>query len=144
MLRALSALPLIFSLAFGPAALAQDDWDSVRKIAEAQYEIIKMMIEKGQFEKVPSAAAKVFELDFPSSKEHLLVDAASYWTDLLLHHKQPAMAHEILGSAYQSVKLDKSKAALCLERAYVYKMEGNLEAAQKMFEKSVEHESKAP
>lgn len=144
MLRRLTLFCLGLSLMASPLLLAQKDWDSVRKIAEAQHEIVVMLIEKGEFQKVPEAASKVLDLNFPGDKEHLMVDAASFWTDLLLHRRQPQLAQQLLDSAYQRVRLNKSKAALCREKAYVFKIQGDLDAAQKMFEKSVELESSRP
>ena len=123
-----------------PHLLSQSSWEEIRSIAQSQHEIIMLLIEKGEFSKVPEAAQEIFKLEFPPPQEHRLVEEARLLTDALIHHKQIDIAHQVLKNALESVSENKSKAQLLKEQAYLYKHEGKSDEAMKCFERSVELE----
>jgi len=138
---------LLCSLLFVPAFLVapqNSNWDEVRQIAESQHEIVMLLIEKGQYDKVPKAAREIFQLRFPESEEPRMVKEAQVLTNALLHHNQTAIAHQVLDSALTAVKSANAKSRLHREKAYVYKKEGKTDEAMAEFETSVRLESGKP
>jgi hypothetical protein len=99
-----------------------------------------LLIEKGEFEKVPQAADEIFRLDFPEDKEPLLLQEVEILVDALVHHKQIAVAHQIVDSAFKCAVSTKSKAQLHREKGYLFKKEGKTEEALRSFERSKELE----
>jgi tetratricopeptide (TPR) repeat protein len=132
--------PFLAMIAFTGTALfatSQESWEEIRPIAEAQHEIVLLLIERKEFDKVPGAAREIFHLGFPEAQEHRLVKEAEILTNALLHHNQTRIAHQVLDDALLSVKTRGAKAKLHREKAYVYKKEGNTDEAMRQFELAV-------
>ncbi|HLV01436.1 MAG TPA: hypothetical protein VKZ59_09225 [Acidobacteriota bacterium] len=138
--RLFSTFSLLYLLLLPISLQAQSNWEEVREIAGSQHEIVMLLIEKKEFAKVPAAARKIFEMQFPDEQQHLLVKEAEILTDALLQHDQTQIAHQVIEMARRAVKTNKLKAALYREQAYVYKKEGNSDAAMECFQKSIELE----
>jgi len=115
-------------------------WEDTRHLAEAQHEIVMLLIEKGEFEKVPQAANEIFQLSFPEDQERLVLIEVEMLVDALVHHKQIIVAHKVVDLALGCEITAKSKAQLHREKGYLFKMEGKAEEALKSFEKSKELE----
>ena len=111
-------------------------WEEIRHLAEAQHEIVMLLIEKGEFSKVPEAAAEIFALKFPPDQEHLLLKEVEILVDALLQQQQIGVAHQVVDAALQCVSTSKAKAQLHRERGYLFKNEGKTEDAMKSFEES--------
>jgi hypothetical protein len=134
----MSPLPLLLTFLLLPASVQQNpDWEEVRHIAESQHEILLLLIEKKDFERIPKVAGEIFRLPFPPDQEHLVVKEIEILTDALLHHNQLALAHRILDDALRCVKTTRSRAQIHREKAYVFKKEGKTDEAMAEFEKSV-------
>ena len=131
---------LLFLLFFPTPLVAQNSWEEIREIAGSQHEIVMLLIEEKEFDQVPTAARKIFEMQFPDNQHHLFVKEAEILTDALLQHNQTQIAHQLIEMARNAVKANKHKAALYREQAYVYKKEGNRDAAMECFQKSIELE----
>lgn len=130
-----------FCLILGSSGLVQgQSWEETRNLAEVQHEIVMILIEKGEFDKVPQAAREIFQLNFPSDKEPLLLEEVEILIDALVHHRQIAVAHQIVDSALLFAATTNSKAQLHREKGYLYKREGKTEEALKSFERSKEIE----
>ena len=132
--------PALLTIIFTGTALfaaAQDNWEEIRPIAEAQHEIVLLLIERQEFDKVPGAAREIFNLGFPEDQEHRLVKEAEILTNALLHHNQTHIAHQVLDEALLCVKTRGARAKLHREKAYVYKKEGKTDEAMREFERSV-------
>jgi len=129
-----------FGLLFPLFAFLQSNWKDIQPIAEAQHEIILLLLEKQEFEKIPAAAQKIFDLDFPKNQESRIVKEAQILSDALLKHNQTGIAHRVLDSAIHSVTTNAALAALHREKAYVFRKEGKKDEAMKSFEKSLELE----
>jgi hypothetical protein len=119
-------------------AFFQSNWQEIQPIAEAQHEIILLLIEKQEFDKVPAAAQKIFDLDFPREQETKIVKEAQILIDALSKHNQIKIAHQILDSAMESVTTSTALAALHKERAFILRKEGKKDEAMKHFEKYLE------
>ncbi|HSR51977.1 MAG TPA: hypothetical protein VLV83_14195 [Acidobacteriota bacterium] len=124
---------LIFCLAPLALVLAQD-WDEDRSQAEAQYEIIKLLIKNDEFGKVPAATQKLFSLKFPESAEQHFVDTAERISAALSDKHQYDVAHSVLDQALKACKKKKSHGRLYKEKAWIFKKQGNDGDAMKYFE----------
>lgn len=118
----------------------QNNWEDVRVIAETQHEIVLLLIEKEEFDKVPQAAREIFKLHFPEDQEHRIVKEAQILTSALLHHNRMDIAHQIVQDAMRCVKMPQSKAELHKEQAFIYRREGKDDEALKEFEESLKLE----
>lgn len=124
-----------------PVFLQEDALSETLHLAESKHEILLLLIEKKEFEKIPQVAGEVFRLPFPPEKEHLVVKEVEILSDALIHHKQYAIAHRILDDALTCVETSKAKAQLHREKAYIFRKEGKNDEAMEEFEKSVALES---
>jgi len=132
-----------FALCFilcAPSLLQGQSWEETRHLAEVQHEIVMLLIEKGEFDKVPQAADEIFQLNFPKDQEPLLLQEVQILIDALVHHQQITVAHQIVDSALNSEITAKAKAQLHREKGYLFKKEGKAEEALKSFERSKELE----
>ena len=109
------------------------NWEKTRHLAEVQHEIVMLLIEKGEFEKVPQAATEIFRLNFPPDQEHLILVEVEILVDALIHHKQITVAHQVVDSALECKLTAKSKAQLHREKGYLFKQEGKMEEALESF-----------
>jgi hypothetical protein len=116
----------------------QSDWEEIQDLASAQHEIVLLLIEKGEFEKVLDAANEIFELDFPENEEHRLIGSIVILTDALVRNDKIGIAHQIVTTALKRVVTKKSKARLHQERAYLFRKQGKAEEALRSFKKSKE------
>ena len=118
----------------------QDNWEEVRVIAETQHEIVLLLIQKEEFDKVPQAAREIFKLHFPPDQEHRIVKEAQILTSALLHHNRTDIAHQIVSDAMRCVRQPQSKAELHKEQAFIYQQEGKNDDALREFEESLKLE----
>ncbi|MFQ5928666.1 MAG: hypothetical protein ACE5MK_03140 [Acidobacteriota bacterium] len=143
-------MPNLFALLFlllypqTTSKTEQENWEQIRSIAEAQHEIVMLLIKKTQFDKVLEASKKIFSLNFPYDQEHLFVKEGQIVADALIHHKQYELAHDVLDAALKAVISSKSKASLYKEKAYLCTKEGEDDEAMKLFEKALELEKSSP
>lgn len=112
------------------------NWETTRHLAEVQHEIVMLLIEKGEFGKVPQAANEIFLLDFPQDQERLILVEVEMLVDALVHHEQITVAHQVVDLALGCEITDKSKAQLHREKGYLFKKEGKAEEALESFERS--------
>lgn len=138
-------LPLLFCLpVVEVSAIEADKWEQTRRIAEAQYEIVTLLIKNTKFEKVLPACKKLFSLDFPKERLELLVDSARKVADLLVHQGQYGTAHQVIDEALKSVTSNRSKASLCREKTYICTREGKDHEAIRLWERAIELEKSTP
>lgn len=139
------SLLLVLLLALSPqAAQTNPDWETVRGIAEAEYEILMMMIDKREWSGVAAKARALFSLPFPEEHELLKVDAAREYVDKLVHADQLKLAHEVLDAALAGISAPHHQADIYREKGFVCEKEGRNKEAVGFFEKSVELERKRP
>ncbi len=117
--------------------MAQDDWEKTRSIAEAQHEIVMLLIKNKQYDKVLPASKKIFALNFPPSREYQLVDHARLASAALSEQQNFALAHQLLDEALKSVRTNKSKATLYKEKALICSKTGQDSQAMKFLEEAV-------
>jgi len=111
--------------------------DALLSIAESQYEIVKLTIKQGNYDRVLPEMRKIYELNLPQQYEQAVAESASLVAHLLVENKQFGLAHDVLNEALQRMKDDRNKASLLKIQAFVYKSEGKLQEALQTLEQAI-------
>jgi len=137
--------PLLILL-LGPQSNIVDSqgWERTRSIAEAQHEIVMLLINGKEFNKVLNASQEIFSLSFPYNQEPLFVTEGRILATALSDLQQYELAQALLDQALEAVSSNRSKALLYKEKAYHCKKEGKNDEAMEFFEKALELEKSAP
>ena len=135
---------LILSLSLQANLVDSQGWERSRSVAEAQHEIVMLLIKGKEFGKVLQASREIFSLKFPYNQEHLFVTEGRILSGALYDHQQYELAQALLDQALAAVNSNSSKALLCKEKAYLFKQEGKDDEAMEYFEKAIELEKSAP
>ncbi len=133
MIRILAVLLLGGSLIL----VEESEWDQTRRIAEAQHEVILLLIKNKAFDKVMDGCKKIFSLSFPRDREHLLVKSVTVFADSLVRQEQLRLARQVLDAALRVVRFKPSKATLYKEKGYISKVEGKDQEALAFFEEAI-------
>ncbi len=134
---------LLFALSPFPAAPqtagqgSRESIDALLSIAESQYEIVKLTIKQGLYDRVLPEMRKIYELNLPPQYEQAVAESASLVAHLLVENKQFGLAHDVLNEALPRMKDDRNKASLLKIQAYVYKSEGKLQEALQTLEQAI-------
>ena len=113
-------------------------------IAEAEHEIVKLLIQQGQFQRVIPEMRKILNLDLPLKYEEAVSQSASLIAEMLVERKQFAIAHELIEESQKRMRKSENKAALWKIQAYVYKTEGNVDKALECLERAIDLERTIP
>jgi tetratricopeptide (TPR) repeat protein len=116
---------------------SRDSVDALLSIAESQYEIVKLTIKQGLYDRVLPEMRKIYDLNLPPQYEQAVAESASLIAHLLVENKQFGLAHDVLNEALQRMRDDKNKASLLKIKAYVYKSEGRLQEALQTLEQAI-------
>ena len=137
---------LALLLLLGPQTNMIDSqgWERTRSIAEAQHEIVMLLINGKEFDKVLNASQEIFSLSFPYNQEPLFVTEGRILATALSDLQQYELAQALLDQALESVSSNRSKALLYKEKAYQRTKEGKNDDAMEFFEKALELEKSAP
>ena len=135
---------LILSFGLQANIVDSQSWERSRSVAEAQHEIVMLLIKGREFDKVLQASQEIFSLRFPYSQEHLFVTEGRILATALHDQQQHELAHALLDQALQAVNSNESKALLYKEKAYLCTKEGRDDDAMEFFEKAVELTKSAP
>jgi len=140
----ISVVFLLFTALSPFPALAQatgqggrESADALLSIAESQYEIVKLTIKQGNYDRVLPEMRKIYELNLPQQYEQAVAESASLVAHLLVENKQFGLAHDVLNEALQRMKDDRNKASLLKIQAFVYKSEGKLQEALQTLEQAI-------
>ncbi len=135
---------LILSLGLQANIVDSQGWERSRSVAEAQHEIVMLLIKGKEFDRVLPASQEIFALRFPYTQEHLFVTEGRILSGALSDHQQYELAQALLDQALQAVNSNNSKALLYKEKAYLCNKEGKDDEAMEFFEKAVELTKSAP
>jgi tetratricopeptide (TPR) repeat protein len=116
---------------------SRESLDALLSIAESQYDIVRLTIKQGLYERVLPEMRKIYELNLPPQYEQAVAESASLVAHLLVENKQFGLAHDVLNEALPRMKDDKNKASLLKIQAYVYKSEGRLQEAMQTLEQAI-------
>ncbi len=145
------ALLLTFCMLLaGPAALmpaygfnsesGQLTDDQMLSIAETQFEIAKLLVKEGRFDRVLPEMRKILDLNFQGENEQLVAKSSSLIARLLVDNRQYALAHQLLDETLAKMKQRENLASVLKIKAYLYKSEGKLQKAIETFERANELE----
>jgi tetratricopeptide (TPR) repeat protein len=132
-----NALLPISAPAQNPARGGQESIDALLSIAESQYEIVRLTIKQGMYDRVLPEMRKIYELNLPPQYEQAVAESASLVAHMLVENKQFGLAHDVLNEALPHMKDDRDKASLLKIQAYVYKSEGKLQEAMQTLEQAI-------
>jgi tetratricopeptide (TPR) repeat protein len=119
---------------------AQLSADQALSIAEKQYEIAKLLIKEGRFDRVLPEMRKILDLNLQGEYEQSVAESSSLIARLLAENKQTALAHELLDETIARMKQCGNIASLLKVKAYFYKSEGKTQKAIETFERAVDTE----
>jgi len=109
-------------------------------IAETQYEIARLLIKEGRYDRVLPEMRKILDLNFQGENEQLVAKSSSLIARLLVENKQVALAHALLDETLARMKQRENVVSLLKIKAYLYKSEGKLQKAIDTLERAVEIE----
>lgn len=124
----------------GGAAVLLTDTRSELAKGEALHEIIMILVEKGEYDKIPGESKKLLALELPDEMEELKVKSLAIIVRSLSEKKQHDTAHEIIEQALKAIKLKKNQAALLRLQGHLFKEQGNLARALELFRRAIELE----
>ena len=127
-----AAIPSVIVLLPGQT----DDLGKLRRTAQAQHEIVMLLIEKKEYAKAGEEANKIFQMKWPDGQESLLLYDLLGFSDRLRHAGQPAIALRLLETNYGTFKDAKSKAEIWMDKGYLYKEMGQPEKALECFKEA--------
>lgn len=117
------------------AAPAESSIEEKKAIAGPQIELIMLMIDKGEFDKIPVAFQKVLDLKFTGKHEKMVVDTIMIMSEQLNGKKQEKVSLKVVDMGLESMKEKDSLARLYKEKGFIYKLLNMPDEAMKMFEK---------
>ena len=141
-------LPLFLILWFGgTAAVAgsatqSPDLSRMRSIAEAQHEIVMILIKKGDFAGAVEEAGKIFQMNWPEDQEPVLLKELLAFSGQFRQKSQPALALRLLEANLVFFKTDRSKAAIWKDRGYINESIGEHDKAIQCFREAQRLEGK--
>ncbi len=123
----------------GEVAVLVDTRSELAK-GEALHEIIMILVEKGEYNKIAAESKKLLALELPEEMEELKVKSLAIIVRSLSEKKQHDTAHEIIEQALKAIKLKKNQAALLRLQGHLFKEQGNLARALELFRRAIELE----
>jgi tetratricopeptide (TPR) repeat protein len=123
-----------------PLAVEQADTavslERIKSVAEAQHEIVVLLIKKKEYEKAAAEANKIFDMKWPDDQEPLLVKELRNLNDKFLSSGQALLGLRLIERNLSRFKRRSSQAALLKEMGYSYKSLGQDEKALDCFKKA--------
>jgi tetratricopeptide (TPR) repeat protein len=126
-------LALLLLLVSGQAAAQsltkQPSNDAKLRYAAAQHEIITILINEGEYERVPAEFQKILDLGFSGTQEALVVKEAWAIVTGLMANRQFESAHRVVDEALRKTVRNDSRFALIMLKGKIFKQEGRLKDA---------------
>ena len=127
-------LAVLLCLAIGGSASAEAAADRMA-IAQAQHDMLVLLIDKGEYDKVPAEFQKILDLRFTGADEQKVVSEVLILSDLLVRKSQAKVSLRLVDMGLGSLKEKDSLVKLYKEKGFLYKTMGQPEKAMEMFEK---------
>jgi len=127
-------LAVLLCLAIGGSASAEAAADRMA-IAQAQHDMLVLLIDKGEYDKVPAEFQKILDLRFTGADEQKVVSEVLILSDLLVKKSQAKVSLRLVDMGLGSLKEKDSLVKLYKEKGFLYKTMGQPEKAMEMFEK---------
>ncbi len=126
--------PVISLSAFqanAPASL-----EKIKSMAEAQHEIVMILIKKKEYEKAAIEANKIFDLKWPNDQEPLLLAELLNLAAQFQQQSQDLLGANLIDRNLKYFKKPSSQAALLKELGYLYKRMNQNDKALDFFRKA--------
>ncbi|MBI2821520.1 MAG: tetratricopeptide repeat protein [Acidobacteria bacterium] len=139
-----ATLAFILALMLFRAAHGQTQdtaWEQTRRVAEAEHEIVALLIRQNNFDQVRAEMRKVYALKFPGQYEWMLSQEIEIVANALMNMSQFDIAHQVIDEGLVSLKVGKNQAAVLKKKAYILKKQGKDKEALQYFKQAVELES---
>lgn len=136
MSRLYGSIALIFLLAMGPVLLAEpgtETREGALRFAATQHEIIAILIEEGQFDRVLPEFQKILDLGFTGELEQLVVKEVWVVVNELSGANQFELGHQVVSSALRQLSEDESRFQLLMLKGKLYKQQGLVQEAVRTY-----------
>ncbi len=94
----------------------------IRSMAEAQHEIVMLLIRKKEYKEAATEAGKIFSMNWPADQEPLLLKELLFLSDQFVHNGQPKVGLQLLDDNARSFRTNSSRVAIWKEKGYLYKL----------------------
>ena len=126
-------LGLVYLLSPLSVSGGQADAAAIRSKAATQHEIVMILLQKKEFDQAANEACKIFEMNWPSTEEPVLLTEIQILSKKFQDDGQTALALRILDTNMKSFKSTKSQVWIWKEKGYLYKKMGQNEKALDCF-----------
>jgi tetratricopeptide (TPR) repeat protein len=123
---------------------ADDALAKLRSMAEAQHEIVMLLMRKKEFSNAAAEANKIFQMRWPADQEPLLLTELLGISNQFQQHKQEALALQLLEDNHGLFKQRKSQIDIYKELGYICKRLGRDDEALAYFKKAHDLEKAKP
>ena len=108
----------------------------LKSTAEAQHEIIMILLKQKEYEKALAEANKIFDMKWPADQEALLLDELLILTKAFKDQGQAALGLKLADRNLGCFKKNSSQAALWKEKGYLHNSLGREDKALECFKKA--------
>ena len=135
-------LSMLFAglISVGPLPAYQADssaaLEKTKSVAEAQHEIVLLLMKKQEYDKAMVEAGKIFDMRWPGDQEPLLLKELLNLADQFLSQGQAQLSLKLIEKNFKYFKKSSSQAAILKETGYLYKSLKQDEKAYESFRKA--------
>jgi tetratricopeptide (TPR) repeat protein len=122
-------LVFVIPLSLSSPAIQNSDLARTRKIAEAQHDIVIILIKKKEFAKAAEEANKIFQMNWPEDQEQVLKDELLRFSDLLRHNGEVTIALQLINANLALFKTPKIRADVLKDKAFLLECLGQHDEA---------------
>lgn len=136
MSRKVLFIALLVWLVWSPAASASPavgPGDAELRFAATQHEIIAILIEEEEFDRVVPEFQKILDLGFSGEQERLVVKEAWVVANGLLAAQRYDLAHQVVDSALNRLQSEESEFQLLMLKGKLYKQQGMVQEAVRTY-----------
>jgi tetratricopeptide (TPR) repeat protein len=112
-------------ISVGPLSAYQADTSAalgkIKSMAEAQHEIVLLLMKKQEYDKALVEANKIFDMRWPGDQEPLLLKELLNLADQFLSQGQAQLGLKLIERNFKYFKRTPSQAAILKETGYLYK-----------------------
>ncbi len=108
--------------AAGSAFQGSPTLQKMRSAAEAQHEIVMLLIQKKNFAQAAVEADKIFSMQWPVDQEPVLLKELLFLSDQFAHHGQTKVGLQLLEDNLKAFRTTPSRVAIWKEKGYLYKV----------------------
>ena len=134
---------LFSALCFAVLPIVGDDLANRRAIAKSQHDLLVLLIEKGEYARVPGALQKILDLRFEGPQEKLVVDEILILSEMLMQRDQGQMCLRLVDMGLRVLRRKSSLARLFKEKGMIYNRLGQSDKAMEMLKRAVALEDEA-